>query len=155
MRFLFAASILALIAMMLGAHAVPAPIQLNYQDVTAYLNLSSTQMQSLKAIQSARNQAQQGIVQTLTQKQEQLNALLSASGSNPTEIGQLSLDLYNLRKKLTAPYEPYHSQAMAFLTAEQQNKLAPLGSALQLCSAASQAVTLGLIAPLPGRTAAQ
>src|SRR5689334_5342234 len=83
--------------------AVYPPMQPNFQDVAAYLNLSGTQLESLKTIQGARNRAQQGIVQAINQKQEQLNSLLSGSESSVAEIGQLSVDLYNLRKQLTPP----------------------------------------------------
>jgi chromosome segregation ATPase len=131
------------------ATAIYPPIEINYQSLKAYLNLSDAQLQSLENIQTTKNQAQQGILQQMNQKQQQLNALLQANSTDATQVGQLTLEINALRKQLPAPFEPYHSQALAILTPDQQTKLAALQTALQLSGTASQAVMLSLIAPLP------
>jgi hypothetical protein len=74
----------------------------------------------LRAIRSSRNQGQQAMVQTISQKQQQLERLLDRDSPDSGEIGQLSIELHQLRKQRTAPFEPYHSQALAILTTEQQ-----------------------------------
>jgi Spy/CpxP family protein refolding chaperone len=128
--------------------AIYPPIQFNFDELKVYLNLTDAQLQALQTIQQSKNQAQQTIFQQINEKQQQLNALLANSGS-AVEIGQLTIDINNLRKQIPLPAEPYRSQAAAILTAVQQAKLAALNTALQLSPAASQAVTLSLIAPLP------
>lgn len=153
MRFLPAITLILIGSAGLSAQSttIYPPIQINYQDLKTYLNLSDTQLQSLETIQTNKNQAQQAIFQQINTKQQQLNALLNANSSDATQIGQLTIDINNLRKQLPLPLEPYHSQAVAVLTPDQQSKLAALTTALQLGSAASQAVILSLIAPLPPR----
>jgi hypothetical protein len=118
MRFL-PAVLLLLIPGTAAAQATSTypPIQLPFRETGTYFNPTATQLQSLKTVQSAKNEAQD--------------------------------ELHNLRKQLTAPFEPYYSRALAILNQDQQSKLANLANALQLSSAASQAAMLSLIAPLP------
>jgi Spy/CpxP family protein refolding chaperone len=122
-------------------------VQLTLNEIADHLNLTNSQLQSLKAIQSSENQAQQGVFQSISQKQQQLDALLESGDSSAAEIGQLSIDMHTLRKQSTTTFEPYQSQALAVLTPERQAKLVKLSDALQLGSAASQHVMLSLVAP--------
>ena len=87
------------------------------------------------------------VVRMLTEKQEQLNQLLSADDSSAAEVGQISMELHRLRQEMTPPDEPYHSQALAILTTDQKTRLSSLETAMHLCSVASQAQMLSLIEP--------
>jgi Spy/CpxP family protein refolding chaperone len=138
---------LAAIASQAQAGPADAPIQLNFNEITNYLNLTDSQLQSLTAIQSSKNQAQQTVFKSISQKQRRIDALLEKDGSDAAEIGQLSIDIHQLRKQSMEMFDPYHRQALALLTQEQQAKLAKLSEALQLNTAAYEAVTLSLVAP--------
>jgi hypothetical protein len=157
MRFLLLAVIASAITLMGTEQRTRTypPIQLNYREVASYLHLTSPQLQSLKTIQESKNQAQLATVKMITEKQQQLNALLDANTGDAMRIGQLSIDLYTLRKQSGTTFEPFHSQSIAVLNPEQQSKLADLAHALELESAASQAVMLSLISPLPAKGAGQ
>jgi hypothetical protein len=85
----------------------------------------------------------------MAEKHQQLHALFESNSSDAARIGQLSLDLYNLRRWLNPSFEPFHGQALPVLTPEQQTKLADLKHAFEVGGAASQAVMLNLIPRLP------
>ncbi|HLK47076.1 MAG TPA: hypothetical protein VKT49_03015 [Bryobacteraceae bacterium] len=130
----------------------PAPIapQPVYSQLKAYLNLTDTQVQNLISIQSSRNTAQQAIYKQINDKQTQLNMLLTQGTADALTVGQLEIDINNLRKQLPLPNSSYRQQALAVLTPDQTAKLPALVAALQLQTTAYQAITLDLIdAPAP------
>jgi Spy/CpxP family protein refolding chaperone len=147
MLFFTVASFLAIVP--LPAQIVPMPpvqnLQTVYAQLTAYLNLTDTQVQNLLSIQASRNNAQQAIYKQIADKQTQLNTLLSQGTADALTVGQLEIDINNLRKQLPLPNSSYRTQALAVLTPDQVAKLPPLVNALQLQATAWQASTLDLI----------
>ena len=143
--FLTVASFLAVVP--LPGQIVPMPPEQNLQPVyaqlKAYLNLTDTQLQNLLSIQASRNNAQQAIYKQIADKQTQLNTLLSQGTTDALTVGQLEIDINNLRKQL--PNSSYRSQALAVLTPDQVAKLPSLVNALQLQTTAWQANALYLI----------
>ena len=128
---------------------VPSP-QSAYSQLKAYLNLSDTQVPNLMTIQVNRNNAQQAIYKQMNDTQNQLNVLLSQGTSDALTVGQLEIDINNLRKQLPLPNSSYRTQALAVLTPDQTARLPGLIAALQLQLPAWQAITLDLIdAPPP------
>ncbi len=121
---------------------MPQPI---YVQLKAYLNLTDTQVQNLLSIQASRNSAQQAIYKQIADKQMQLNALLSQGTADALAVGQLEIDINNLRRQLPLPNSSFRTQALAVLTPDQTAKLPSLVNALQLQTTASQAITLDLI----------
>ena len=131
---------------LLPAQVISPPIiGPNYQDLKAYLNLSDTQVQALIAVQKTQQDASMAIYKEISDKQMQLNNLLKADAPDPFQVGQLTVDINNLRKKLPLSGDPYHTNALNVLTADQKTKLAGLVSALQLQPAANEAANLNLI----------
>lgn len=120
----------------------PAPYA---QDLTKYLGLSAAQVLSLSSIADARMQASQAIYKQIADKQIALNALLASGSNDALTIGQLSIDIRNLQKQAQPTAEPWRTQALAVLTAEQKNKLPALTAAIELQNAAWQAVNLDLL----------
>lgn len=150
--FLTAVSFLTIVAAPAQIGILPAPIAPKpvYAQLKAYLNLTDTQVQNLLGIQASRNTAQQAIYQQINQKQTQLNLLLSQGTADALTVGQLEIDINNLRKQLPLPNSSFRTQALAVLTPDQTAKLPALVSALQLQATAYQAITLDLIdAPAP------
>ena len=126
----------------------PTPIaQPVYTQLKAFLNLTDAQVQSLVQIQSNRTAAQQAIYKQINDKQTQLNLLLNQGTSDALTVGQLEIDINNLRKQLQLPNSSYRASALAVLTPDQTAKLADLVRALQLQQPAWQAITLDLIDP--------
>jgi len=121
-----------------------------YTQLKAFLNLTDAQVQSLIQIQTNRTAAQQAIYKQINDKQTQVNQLLNQGTSDALTIGQLEIDINNLRKQLQLPNSSYRTSALAVLTPDQAAKLADLVRALQLQQPAWQAITLNLIdAPAP------
>jgi len=117
----------------------------NYAQLKAYLNLTDAQMQSLTDILNSRNTAQQAIYKQISDKQNQLNTLLKNGTTDALTVGQLEIDINNLRKQLPLPSGNYRDSALGVLTADQKAKLPALVNALLLQQPAYQAVTLNLI----------
>ena len=131
---------------------IAVPIgQPGYAPLKAYLKLTDTQVQSLLDIQAGKNAAQQAIYKQISEKQVQLNMLLNEGTADALTVGQLEIDINNLRKQLPLPNSSYRDQALAVLTPEQKAQLPNLVQAFQLQQPASQAITLDLIdAPYGG-----
>ena len=147
MLFCTVASFLAIVP--LPGQIVPMPpvqnLQPVYAQLKAYLNLTDTQVQNLLSIQASRNNAQQAIYKQIADKQTQLNTLLSQGTADALTVGQLEIDINNLRKQLPLPNSSYRAQALAVLTPDQVAKLPSLVNALQLQTTAWQANALDLI----------
>jgi hypothetical protein len=123
---------------------IPAPNTALIQ----YLGLSDAQVQALQGVQSNRNTANQAIYKQINDKQTAINSLIAAGSNDALQIGQLTLDINNLRKQLQTSGAPFREPALAVLTADQKAKLAGLTNALLLQPAAYQAVNLNLIDPV-------
>jgi hypothetical protein len=120
---------------------VPAP----NTALTQYLGLSDAQVQALQDVQKNRNAANQAIYKQISDKQTAINNLIASGSSDALQVGQLTLDINNLRKQLLTSGAPFRDQALAVLTPDQKNKLSGLTSALQLQPAAFQAINMNLI----------
>ena len=139
-----------MVPLVTGQIGMPTPTPIAppvYTQLKAFLNLSDAQVQSLIQIQTNRAAAQQAIYKQINDKQNQLNLLLNQGTSDALSVGQLEIDINNLRKQLPLPNSSYRTSALAVLTLEQTAKLADLVRAMQLQQPAWQAVTLDLIDP--------
>ena len=120
---------------------IPAPSTALVQ----YLGLSPTQLQALQDVQKSRTAADQATYKQINDKQMTINNLIAAGSNDALMIGQLTIDISNLRKQLLTSGAPFRDQALAVLTPDQKNKLPGLTSALQLQPAAYQAIGFNLI----------
>jgi Spy/CpxP family protein refolding chaperone len=114
-------------------------------ELKQYLNLTDSQVSSLESIVQQKTQAQQQISAQISQKYQALQALLQSPSPDPNAVGQIMIDIQNLQKKLTPSTEPYHTEALAVLTPSQATLLANLNTALQLQTAANEAVNVNLL----------
>jgi len=139
-----------MVPLVTGQIGMPTPTPIAppvYTQLKAFLNLSDAQVQSLIQIQTNRTAAQQAIYKQINDKQNQLNLLLNQGTSDALSVGQLEIDINNLRKQLPLPNSSFRTSALAVLTPDQTAKLADLVRAMQLQQPAWQAVTLDLIDP--------
>ena len=128
--------------------SLPAFAQANYQALKQALALTDAQTQQLQDLQKNRQEAAQAVYQKISDKQRQLNEALASPTPNPAAIGQLEIDMANLRKQIGAG-PSVRDEALAILTDAQKEKLKDLQNAMQLQRAANEAIGLGLISAPP------
>src|SRR5580700_8439388 len=75
---------------------IPAPSSALVQ----YLGLSAAQLQALQDIQKSQTSANQAIYKQISDKQTEINNLIAAGSNDALTIGQLTIDINNLRKQL-------------------------------------------------------
>jgi hypothetical protein len=121
------------------------PISVPSTALMQYLGLSAAQLQALQDVQKSQSAANQAIYKQISDKQTEINNLIAAGSNDALMIGQLTLDINNLRKQLLTSGAPFRDQALAVLTPDQKAKLPGLTAALQLQTAAYQAINMNLI----------
>jgi Spy/CpxP family protein refolding chaperone len=124
---------------------VSPPLVPAYAAVKQYLNLSDSQLQALEDVQKNRAAADQAIYKQISDKQMAINNLLASGSNDALQVGQLTLDINNLRKQVRTSSAQFRDPALAVLTPDQKSRLPGLTSAMQLQPTASQAVSLDLI----------
>ncbi len=126
---------------------IPNP-QPPYSQLVSYLSLTGDQLQSLEQIQQQRIHAQQDIYKQIGDAQNQLNTVMKSASPDPLQVGQLTLQIRSLQQQVQQAGKPFRQPALAVLTAPQQAKLQNLIAALQLQTAANQAIGLNLMDPV-------
>jgi len=146
MRFLALAALIVIARLSAqDVSILPYPMPtVQYEDLKKHLSLTDAQVNSLSTIAKTRSDAQSNIYRQINEKYTTLNGLLANNSTDSVRIGQLMIEINNLRKQ-TVPVEPYRSQALNLLLPDQKLKLPILVQALQLQSAAWQATNLNLI----------
>ncbi len=155
MRFLIV-SFLSGVALMAQSPAQPSHLryQPTYDEVKSALGLTEDEISKLKQMQQERQTATQAFYTKMADKQKELNQLLESSSADAAHVGQLMIDLQQLRKQQPPPVTDIHDKAVALLTSEQKEKLARIEDAQKLRGAVDQALQLGLITPLPAPASA-
>jgi len=143
---LFAVALLAFGQPASRVYVYPTP----YAALKEALALSDAQVQQLMEVQRSRQTANQAVYQQIAARQKQLTETMNSGNPDAFTVGQLEIDLANLRKQV-ASTAALHDQALAVLDSAQRAKLADLQNALKLQPAAQQAVGMGLIQP-PSQT---
>ena len=114
-------------------------------DLKAFLNLSDSQIQGLVQLQQQKGQALQPVVQQVAQTQQKLQQILAAPNPDPATVGQLVISVASLGHQVQQIAGSFQQQASNLLDSDQKTRLPPLQLALELHSAAQQAVSLGLL----------
>jgi hypothetical protein len=114
-------------------------------DLKIFLNLSDTQIQGLVQLQMQKGQALQPLAQQVAQAQQNLQKILASTNPDPATVGQLVIAIAILGEQVQQIAGSFQQQASNLLQSDQQMKLPPLQLALELNSAALQAVSLGLL----------
>ena len=123
----------------------PPPIAQPGQALRQFLNLTDAQVQALQTVMANKNRAEQAVFEEARQKQVALDALMRSNSTDYLQIGRLTVEIRDIYKKLPLSGEPYKSQALAVLSAEQRAKLPTLTNALNLMGAANDAAFFNLI----------
>jgi methyl-accepting chemotaxis protein len=114
-------------------------------DLKAFLNLSDSQIQGFVQLQQQKAQALQPVVQQVAQAQQKLQQILATPSPDPATVGQLVIAIATLGHQFQQIAGSFQQQAANSLQPDQKTKLPPLQLALELHSAALQAVSLGLL----------
>ena len=121
--------------------------------VQTALGLSDQQLQQLVQLRQDERPVLQPVREQMKSKREALQAARQAPNPNPTQIGQLTIDMQNLHKQVQAINEDYHNRALAVLDEAQKTKLKNLENGGLMRPAARGAVALNLLLPREARRA--
>lgn len=110
-----------------------------------YLALTDSQVTQLKDLRTKRFEAAKPIMEQIRTKSQELKTLLDGANPDPAKVGQLTVEIKQLREQVRNLRTSDQDAALAILTPEQKTKLKALEDALKLMPAAHQAVGLGLL----------
>jgi Spy/CpxP family protein refolding chaperone len=149
-------------AMMLWAQAQPLPrpgAGGQAQGIAALkkaLDLTDQQIQQLTQLRREEAQILQPLRTQIQEKNQALKEALASPNPDPSVVGNLTLELRNLRRQVQETNKMYHEKALAILTPEQRTKVENMGVAsrrmAQMGPALRAATALNLILP-PAATA--
>jgi hypothetical protein len=117
----------------------------NLPYLKVFLNLSDSQIQGLVQLQQQKGQALQPVVEQAAQTQQKLQQILAGPNPDPATVGQLVIAIATLGQQVQQIAGSFQQRASNLLQSGQTTKLPPLQLALELHSAALQAVSLGLL----------
>lgn len=121
-------------------------------ELKTYLALTDQQLQQLQQLIRSRAEAIRPLHEQIRQKQQTLDQQLASGSASATALGQLLLDIQNLRKQVESTHATFHTQALNVLNEAQRGKLNGLQEAARLQPAIQQGVTLSLLDPPVNRT---
>jgi Spy/CpxP family protein refolding chaperone len=111
------------------------------------LNLTDAQVQQIREITRQQMEGVKPIAQQMREKGAALREEMKKGSPDQAKVGQLSVDLKDLREQLKSKRAARGDSISAVLTPEQRDKLKTLEEAAKLGPAVRQAAALGLIDP--------
>ncbi len=121
------------------------PGQTPVNDLKQALGLSDAQVNQLREIQ--RQQPNRDLFAQIAERQRTLDKLLSEGSRDALTLGNVLVDMQNLRAQVKQNNERMRQQALAVLTPDQMKNLAKLEEAVKLRPAIEQAYIYGLLEP--------
>lgn len=109
------------------------------------LNLSDAQVQQIREITRQQMEATKPLAEQMRSKGEALREEMKKSSPDQARVGQLSVELKDLREQLRSKRTARGESLSSVLTPEQKEKLKALEEAAKLGPAVRQAMALGLI----------
>jgi hypothetical protein len=143
MRFVALLAAGALTVLAQGPPEQPQP-QRGVAALKAALSLTDQQVNLLMQNQRERSAALRPIYEQLAERQRTFSRA-QEDETNPAVIGNIVLDMVNLRKQIPIVSKRFDDQALAILTPDQRPKLQALDDARKLQPAINQAVSFGLL----------
>lgn len=130
-------------------HAQPPPP--DFTELKAYLNLSDAQVSSFHDLNRAQRDAARSVSEDLRSKHQAMNSAMRSGSTDVATINSNAQAIKAGEQKMQSIRQQYQTQAVATLTADQQNKLKALTDAAALMPSVHQASMLGLIAAPQGQ----
>lgn len=120
----------------------PAP---TYTNLKTHLGITDAQVTALQGVQTSERNASKAISDQIMAKQKALDTALASTNPAAATVGQLMIDIQQLRAKLGTNHTSFHTQAVGVLTSAQQTKLAALQAASDLSPTIHEADSLNLL----------
>ncbi len=114
------------------------------------LGLSDAQVQQLRDLRKQEFEAARPAMQQARDKRQALAEAMKSDNPDPAKIGQMMLEMKQLRQSMGSQRSDLQAKARAILTPDQQTKLQSLQDVQARVPALRQAMALGLIAPPAG-----
>lgn len=118
----------------------PAPTALK-----EFLGLTDAQVQQLIDLRKSVPEAMKPFAEQLREKAAALREEMQKTNPDPAKVGQLTVEMKQIRERMRAEHQKFDDQAKALLTPDQKAKLAELEAAMKLAPAIRQGVALGLL----------
>ena len=115
------------------------------QALNNYLNLTEPQVADLQAAKRAFHEATRPVMEELRNKGRALREELGLASPSPLAVGDLTLQLRDLRDQLKAAKTAEREQNLNLLNADQQGQVEELGRLLSLQAVAHQAAAMNFI----------
>jgi len=112
-----------------------------------YLGLTDAQMEQMRTLRREQAEQVRPEAQAVQAKAQELRKEMQSSTPDAAKVGQLTVELKQLREKAIAERSGFSDKARAVLTPDQKAKLQALEEAAKLAPAARQAAAMGLITP--------
>jgi len=112
-----------------------------------FLNLTDGQVQQIRDVTKQQMEGVKPIADQMREKGNALRDEMKKESPDQAKVGQLSVDLKNLREQLKSKRAARGDSLSAVLTPDQREKLKSLEEAAKLGPAVRQAAALGLITP--------
>lgn len=110
-----------------------------------YLALTDAQVQQIRDVAKQQADSVKPIADEMREKGTALQEEMKKDSPDQAKVGQLTVDLKNLREQMRAKRAARGDSISSVLTPEQRTKLKALEEAAKLGPAARQAAALGLI----------
>jgi len=133
-----------------GRQAMAQAVPRNPDALKETLGLSDTQVQQLRDLRKQQFEAARPSLEQAREKRQALAEAMRSENPDPAKVGQLMVEMKQLRQSMGGRRGELQSKAQAILTPEQQTKLQSLREAQRMMPAMRQAMALGLIAPPEG-----
>jgi len=129
-----------------GGAGAPRPTEV----VTRFLQLSADQVNQWNVLLATREATVEPLQQQIREAERQLAELLKGDSPDPAAVGQLVIDVKELREQIGVAHQAYVQGFEALLTPEQKGKLGAIRRAARLAPLVPAFGAFGLVAP-PGR----
>ena len=100
--------------------------------IKSYLGLSEEQIQQFQTLRQSFRESVRTIMEDTRAKRQQLREELARESPSPTIVGDLTVQLRQVRQQVGEKRKEFGEQARALLTEEQKTKLAALEEAKAL-----------------------
>lgn len=118
-----------------------------FTEIKAYLNLTDTQLDSIRNANRAAMEANRAAMDQIRQKRQALQTALAGGSTDAAAIGRAMLEIQALHKQVETNQTKAREQALSFLDAGQKTKLKALEDAEKLREEIGEAHALQLLAP--------
>ena len=115
------------------------------EQLKVFLELTGEQIDQLKGLRQSSREMVMPLLQEMRQKQGELRDAMEQQSPDSAYVGQMIVDLKELREQLKAKRAENRDQALALLTPSQIDALDSLKQAMELGPAAHQAVRMNLL----------